>query len=40
LQLKEQKISNEELLLSKDVLDHFEKLKKENVQIKKYNHLN
>ena len=35
MQLKEQKIANEELLLSKEVLDHFEKLKKESVQIKK-----
>ena len=35
MQLKEKKIANEELLLSKDVLEHFEKFKKENVEIKK-----
>ena len=35
MQLKEQKIANEELLLSKEVLEHFEKLKKESAQIKK-----
>ena len=34
MQLKEKKIANEELLLSKDVLEHFEKFKKENVEIK------
>ena len=35
MKLKEKKIANEELLLSKDVLEHFEKFKKENVEIKK-----
>ena len=35
MQLKDQKIANEELLLSKDVLEHFEKLKKENIEIKR-----
>ena len=35
LKLKEQKIFNEELLLSKEVKAHFEKFTKENVEIKK-----
>ena len=35
MQLKDQKIANEELLLSKEVKEHFDKFKKENVEIKK-----
>ena len=35
MQLKEQKIANEELLLSKEVKEHFQKLKQDNVEIKK-----
>jgi len=35
MKLKEEKIANEELLLSKDVKEHFQKLKQDNVEIKK-----
>ena len=35
MQLKEQKIANEELLLSKEVKEHFKNLKQDNVEIKK-----
>ena len=36
MKLKDEKAANEELLLSKDVKNHFEKFKKENVEIKKF----
>ena len=35
MKLKDEKIANEELLLSKEVISHFDKFKKEKVEIKK-----